>query len=72
MSKIVSIRIPDSLASSIALIARKTEMPKSFHIKKALEIYLEEMADMQIAANRLNDSNDPIISLSDMRTELEL
>ncbi len=38
MSKTISARLPDTLASSISLIAKKTEMTKSFHIQKALEI----------------------------------
>ena len=72
MSKTISVQLPDALISSISLIAKKTEKPKSFHIQKALETYLEEMADMQIAANRLNDPDDAIISLNDMRKELGL
>ena len=72
MSKTISVRLPDALTSSIALIAKQTEMSKSFHIQKAVETYLEEIADMQVAADRLNNLDDTIISANDMRKELGL
>ena len=72
MSTSISIRIPDDLASKLSEIASETERPKSFHVQKALEAYLEDLADLQVALDRLHDTSDPIISLSDMRKELEL
>jgi RHH-type rel operon transcriptional repressor/antitoxin RelB len=53
-------------------IAKETERPKSFHIQKALEAYLTELADLQVAYDRLHDTADPIISIGEMRKELEL
>lgn len=72
MSKPISIRIPDDLASKLAEISEETERPKSFHVQKALEAYLSELADLQIAIDRLRDSSDPVLSIEDMRKELEL
>jgi len=72
MSIAISIRIPDDLASKLDEIARETERPKSFHVQKALESYLDELADLQVALDRLHDTSDPVISLDDMRSELEL
>ena len=72
MSKPISIRIPDELASKLAEISEETERPKSFHVQKALEAYLSELADLQIAIDRLRDSSDPVLSSEDMRKELEL
>jgi RHH-type rel operon transcriptional repressor/antitoxin RelB len=72
MSKAISIRIPDDLASKLGEIAEETERPKSFHVQKALEAYLTELAELQIAIDRLRDSSDPIVSIEDMRKELEL
>jgi RHH-type rel operon transcriptional repressor/antitoxin RelB len=72
MSKPISIRIPDELASKLAEISKETERPKSFHVQKALEAYLSDLADLQIAIDRLRDSSDPVISIEDMRKELEL
>jgi len=72
MSKAISVRIPDELASKLFEIARETERPKSFHVQKALEAYLSELADLQVAIDRLHDTADPVISVEDMRKELEL
>jgi RHH-type rel operon transcriptional repressor/antitoxin RelB len=72
MSTALSVRIPDELASQLSEIARETERPKSFHIQKAIEAYLTEIADLQVAIDRLHDTSDPVISVKDMRKELEL
>ena len=72
MSKAISIRIPDDLASKLAEVAKETERPKSFHVQKALEAYLADLADLQIAIDRLHDSSDPVLTIEDMRKELEL
>ena len=63
MSKALSVRIPDDLASKLSEIAEETERPKSFHIQKALESYLTELADFQVAYDRLHDSTDPVVLL---------
>ena len=72
MSKALSVRIPDDLASKLSEITEETERSKSFHIQKALESYLNELADLQVAYDRLHDSADPVVSIKDIRKELEL
>ena len=72
MSKALSVRISNDLASKLSEIAEETERSKSFHIQKALESYLTELADLQVAYDRLHDTADPVISSEDMRKELEL
>jgi RHH-type rel operon transcriptional repressor/antitoxin RelB len=72
MSKAISVRVPDELASKLSEIAKETERPKSFHIQKALEAYLTELADLQVAYDRLHDTSDAVISMEEMRKELEL
>lgn len=72
MSKALSIRVPDALDLKLTEIAKETERPKSFHIQKALEAYLNEVADLQVAYDRFHDITDPVISIDDMRKELEL
>lgn len=72
MSASISIRIRDDLAEKLAEISKETERPKSFHIQKAIEAYLEEQADLQIALDRLHDTSDPIVDMQDMRENLGL
>ncbi len=72
MKTALSVRIPDELASKLSEIAKETERSKSFHIQKALESYLNEIADLQVAYDRLHDTTDSMISVADLRKELEL
>ena len=72
MRTALSVRIPVKLASKLSEIAKETERSKSFHIQKALESYLNEIADLQVAYDRLHDTTDSIISIADLRKELEL
>jgi RHH-type rel operon transcriptional repressor/antitoxin RelB len=72
MSTAISVRVPDELASRLSEIAKETERPKSFHIQKALESYLAELADLQVAYDRFHDTTDSVISIAEMRKELEL
>ncbi len=71
MSTAISVRISDELASKLSEISKETERSKSFHVQKALEAYLAEIADIQVAIDRLHDTSDPVISIKDMRKELE-
>lgn len=68
----VSVRLPDNLEKALEAIIRETERSKTFVIKKALEAYIDEYADYQIALDRLTDKNDRIISSKELRDALEL
>ena len=72
MSTAVSIRLPDVLAKELEHIADETERPRSFHIQKALESYIEDFADVQIALDRLRDQKDPVVYSREMRKSLGL
>ena len=72
MSTAISVRIRDDLASKLSEIAKETERPKAFHVQKAIETYLSEMADLQIALDRLHDPSDPLVSLENMRKNFDL
>ena len=70
MSTSISIRLPDKLAFKLDEIAKETERSKAFHVQKALEAYMDEYADLQIALDRLHDQTDPIIPGKEMRKSL--
>ena len=72
MSTTITVRLPDKLAMELSEIAKTTERPKSFFIQKALENYLRDQAELQIALDRLRDINDPVISIDEMRKEVGL
>ena len=70
MSTPISIRISEELAVRLDLIVKETERSRSFIIQKALESYLDDYADLQIALDRLHDKNDKKISGKDLRKTL--
>ena len=70
MSKPISIRIPEELAKRLDDVATETERPRSYIIQKALESYLEDFADLQIALDRLHDKTDTVISSKELRESL--
>lgn len=63
----MSVRIPEPMAKELDQVAKSTERSRSYHVQKALESYLEEQADLQIALDRLRDVKDPVVSLKDMK-----
>ncbi|RMF83924.1 MAG: ribbon-helix-helix protein, CopG family [Nitrospirae bacterium] len=50
-----SVRIPDELASRLDALARATKRSKSSFIVEALERYLDEREELELALARLRD-----------------
>ena len=70
MSKAISVRLPDNVAKALGRVARETERSRSFVVQKAVENYLDDVADLQVAIDRLRDKADPVVSGKDMRKSL--
>ena len=72
MSSAISLRLPERTAHALEKLASLTERPKSYLIRKAVETYLVEYADYQIALDRLRDKDDAVISGAELRKRLGL
>ena len=72
MSTAISVRLPKVLAEQLDAVAKETERPRSYIIQKAIESYIEDYADLQVALDRLHDRADPIISGKELRKSLGL
>ena len=70
MSIAISVRLPDAVARKLDSVAQASERPRSFIVQKAIESYLEECADLQVALDRLRDPSDAVISGAEMRKTL--
>ncbi len=70
MTVSVSLRLPEDLLKALDRLSGKTERSRTYLMRKALESYLSEAADYQIALDRLRDKDDPIISSAEMRRRL--
>jgi RHH-type rel operon transcriptional repressor/antitoxin RelB len=72
MNTAISVRIPQELADHLDGIAKETERSRSFIIQKALESYIDDYADLQVALDRLRDKTDAIVTGKEMRKSLGL
>ncbi len=72
MSVAISVRLPDSVAEKLNRTAKESERSRSFVVQKAVETYLDDFADLQIALDRLRDNSDTVVSSNDMRKSLGL
>lgn len=70
MAASISVRLPDETAHALEELAESTDRSKTFLIRRALEAYLEEYADYQVAIDRLRDKDDPVISSAELRRRL--
>ena len=72
MTTTVSVRLPDKILIELEILTNTIDRSITYIIRKAIETYLQEYADYQIALERLNDKNDEIISIEDMKERLRL
>jgi RHH-type transcriptional regulator, rel operon repressor / antitoxin RelB len=72
MNTAISVRLPKELTVQLDNIAKETERPRSYIVQKALESYIEDYADLQVALDRLHDKTDPVISGKELRKSLGL
>ena len=72
MSRAISVRLPDGVAKKLNRVAEETERSRSFVVQKAIEAYLDDFADLQVALDRLRDTSDPVVSGKEMRKSLGL
>jgi len=72
MSTAISVRLSDNLAEKLGRVAKETDRSRSYVIQKAVETYIDEFGDLQIALDRLRDTSDRVVSGQDMRKSLGL
>ena len=72
MSTAISLRLPDELVKALEAVAKSIDRPKTQLIRKALEAYLIDYADYQVALDRLRDKDDTILSSAELRKRLGL
>ena len=66
----MSLRLPENLSRALDGLADAADRPKSYLVLKAIEAYLAEHADYQVALDRLRDKDDRIISGAELRNSL--
>ncbi|MCD6383877.1 MAG: ribbon-helix-helix protein, CopG family [Thermoplasmata archaeon] len=72
MSVALSIRLPEEIMRELEAVANLLDRPKTYIIRKALEVYLKEYVDYLVALERLKDKDDMIISGEELREQLDM
>ncbi len=67
-----SVRIPEELASRLSDLARDTRRTKSSFIIEALERFLDEREDLEVALSRLRDPGAEWVDHDEAKRELGL
>ena len=67
---VLTLRLDEQTDRKLRRLAKESERPKSYFIKKALELYLQEYEDYQIALARRADKDDEILTLAQVRKAL--
>lgn len=70
MSKSISVRLADDTAKALEELSRASDRPKTYFIEKALDAYLAEAGDYQVALDRLRDKDDPVLSAAELKKRI--
>ena len=67
-----SVRLPEELAKRLESIAKATKRSKSSFIVDAIEKYLDEREDLEVALARFRDPAPEWVDHDEVRRELDL
>ncbi|MCD4749095.1 MAG: ribbon-helix-helix domain-containing protein [Thermoanaerobaculales bacterium] len=65
-----SVRLPDDLAQRLAQLSAVTKRPKSSFLVEALERYLDEIEDLEIALSRVRDPGSEWVDHAEVKRDL--
>lgn len=66
----VTARVPDSVIETLDAAAAELKRSRADVIRQALERYVEDYLDVDIALERLRDPTDPVLDWDDVKREL--
>jgi len=71
MKKNISLSFDEELIEKIEKICKVNERTKSWFVKKAVENYLEELDDVEVALQRSMDLDSEFISENELKKNLK-
>ncbi len=66
----LAVRLDKDIERRLEKLAKETHRPKSYYVREAVRLYLDEQEDYEIAISRLHDHSDKLISSDEMRKRL--
>lgn len=67
-----SVRLPEEIAEKLETLAKETRRSKSSFVVEALELYLADREDLEIALARLRDPGAEWVDHEEVKRELGL
>lgn len=67
---VLTLRLDEKLERKLQKLAKETERPKSYFVKKALDLYLDEYQDYETALARRADKDEEVLTLAQMKKAL--
>ena len=75
MSVYTATRLPDELSERLTMLAQQTDRSRSYYLRKALEIYIDELEDIYLAETileRVRRGEEPTYTLDEVEREIGL
>jgi len=69
---VIAVRLDKETEARLRDLAKSTKRSKSYYMKEAIQHYLKERADYEIAMTRAKDHTDKTITEKEMRKRLGL
>jgi RHH-type transcriptional regulator, rel operon repressor / antitoxin RelB len=66
----LAVRLSDEIEERITNLAQRTRRSKSYYVRKAIELFLEDQEDYLSAISRLEEKNDRI-TLEELKRLIE-
>lgn len=70
MSEVLEVKLSDDLKSQLKNISHQLKKNEEKIVNEAIKEYIENIKDYDIALKRLNDKNDKIISLEELKDKI--
>jgi RHH-type rel operon transcriptional repressor/antitoxin RelB len=67
---VISLRVEGELKRRVDEVARRTGRSKAWVIRKAVDLYLEDIEDIEMSEQRLADPKDNVISSEELISRL--
>ncbi|MCX6097399.1 MAG: ribbon-helix-helix domain-containing protein [Caldiserica bacterium] len=70
IEEVISLRVEGDLKRRVDEVARRTGRSKAWVIRKAVDLYLEDIEDIEMSEQRLADPKDKVISSDELMSRL--
>lgn len=66
----ITTRLPDTIVDALDTVASRLRRSRAEIVRQAVERYLEDLEDLEVASERLQDPKDPVLDWDQVRREL--